>query len=45
MSIAIDGDNNVYVGFSSSIQVFSAKGKLICEFGCDELREIKSICH
>ena len=25
--IAIDGDNNVHVGFSSSIQVFSTKGK------------------
>ena len=43
MSIAIDGDNNVYIGFSSSIKVFSAKGKLIREFGHDELGDVESI--
>ena len=42
-AIAIDKDNNVHVGFSSSIQVFSAKGKLIHEFGHDELRDVESI--
>ena len=42
-AIAIDKDNNVHVGFSSSIQVFSAKGKLIREYGHDELCEISSI--
>jgi len=43
-TIAIDADSNVHVGFSSSIQVFSAKGKLICEYGhdglCDEINSI-----
>ena len=43
MAIAIDGDGNVHVGLSSSIQVFSAKGKLICEYGHDELGEVQSI--
>ena len=33
MGIAIDGDNNIHVGFSSFIRVFSAKGKLIREYG------------
>jgi len=42
-TIAIDGKNNVHVGFSSSIQVFSAKGKLIREYGHDELCEINGI--
>ena len=42
-TIAIDRDNNVHVGFSSSIHVFSAKGKLIREYGHDELCEINSI--
>ena len=41
-TIAIDKDNNVHVGFSS-IQVFSAKGKLIHEYGHDELDEVQSI--
>ena len=41
--IAIDGDNNVHVGFSSFIQVFSSKGKLIHEYGHDELVEVQSI--
>jgi len=41
-AIAIDEDNNVHVGFSS-IQVFSAKGKLIHEYGHDELDEVQSI--
>ena len=41
--IAIDGDNNIHVGFSSSIKVFSAKGKLIREFGHDELGDVESI--
>ena len=44
MGIAIDGDNNVHVGFSSSIlQVFSAKGKLIREYGHDGLDGVESI--
>ena len=38
MAIAIDGDNNAHVGFSSSIQVFSAKGKLIREYGHELVR-------
>jgi len=41
-TIAIDKDNNVHVGFSS-IQVFSTKGKLIREYGHDELDEVQSI--
>jgi len=41
--IAIDGDGNIHVGFSSSIQVFNAKGKLIREYGHDELGEVESI--
>ena len=41
--IAIDGDNNIHVGFSSSIKVFSAKGKLIREYSHDELGEVQSI--
>ena len=43
MGIAIDGDNNIHVGFSSFIRVFSAKGKLIREYGHDELGEVESI--
>ena len=43
MGIAIDGDNNIHVGFSSSIRVFSAKGKLIREYGHDGLRGVESI--
>ena len=42
-AIAIDEDKNVHVGFSSSIQVLSAKGKLIREYGHDELCGIESI--
>jgi len=30
--IAIDGDSNVHVSFSSSIQVFNSERKLICEY-------------
>ena len=41
--IAIDGDNNIHVGFSSSIKVFSAKGKLIREYSHDELGDVQSI--
>jgi len=41
--IAIDGENNIHVGFSSSIKVFSAKGKLIREYSHDELGEVQSI--
>jgi len=37
-AIGIDGDNNVHVGFYSSIQVFSAKGKLIREYGHELVR-------
>jgi len=40
--IAIDGDSNVHVGFSSSIQVFNTEGKLIREYGHDELGEVES---
>ena len=43
MGIAVDGDNNIHVGFSSSIRVFSAKGKLIREYGHDELGGVESI--
>ena len=44
MGIAIDGDNNIHVGVSSSIlQVFSTKGKLIREYGHDGLRGVESI--
>ena len=45
MGIAIDGDNNIHVqvGFSSSIRVFSAKGKLIREYGHDGLGGVESI--
>ena len=43
MGMAVDGDNNIHVGFSSSIRVFSAKGKLIREYGHDELRGVESI--
>ena len=40
MAIAVDGDNNVHVGFSSSIlQVFNSEGKLIREYGHDGLSE------
>ena len=43
IGITIDGDNNIHVGFSSSIKVFSAKGKLIREYSHDELGEVQSI--
>ena len=45
MGIAVDGDNNIHVGFSyaSSIRVFSTKGKLIREYGHDELGGVESI--
>ena len=44
-AIAIDGDNNVHVGFSSSsiLHVFNTKGKLIRQYGHDELGEVESI--
>ena len=43
IGIAVDGDNNIHVGFSSSIRVFGPKGKLIREYGHDELRGVESI--
>ena len=44
-AIAIDGDNNVHVGISSSsiLHVFNTKGKLIRQYGHDELGEVESI--
>ena len=45
IGIAVDVDDNIHVGFScaSSIRVFSAKGKLIREYGHDELGGMESI--
>ena len=44
MAIAIDGDNNVHVGFSSSIlHVFNTEGKLIHQYGHDELDVVEFI--
>ena len=43
LAIAIDGDNNVHVGVSSSIHVFSARGKLIRQYGHDGLGEVEII--
>ena len=43
-AIAIDGDNNVHVGFYSSIlQVFNTEGKLIRQYGHDGLHEVDLI--
>ena len=43
IACAVDGDNNIHVGFSSSIRVFGPKGKLIREYGHDELRGVERI--
>ena len=37
MGIAVDGDNNVHIGASSSIQVFNPEGNLIREYGHPKL--------
>ena len=42
-AIAIDENNNVHIGFSHSIQVFSTKGKRIREYGHDKLLDVESI--
>ena len=42
-AIATDGDNNVHVGFVSAIQVFDAEGKMIRQYGHDELDVVVSI--
>jgi len=39
-AIAIDGDDNVHIDFYSSIHIFSAKGKLICQWG----HELVCVC-
>ena len=41
--IAVDGNNNVHIGVSSSIQVFNPEGKLIREYDHPELTEASTI--
>ena len=41
--IAVDGNNNVHISVSSSIQVFNTEGKQICEYGHPKLKEASAI--
>ena len=41
--IAVDGDKNINLGCKSSIKMFNSQGKLIREYGHDELGEVQSI--